>query len=84
MGFYEIKNSETTLSEQRYYFVLKASNGEIIATSEMYKTKQAAENGIRSVQLNGASTDIKDLTSSTISPFQMTMDSGFFNPMNNK
>ncbi|PSV89358.1 YegP family protein [Photobacterium iliopiscarium] len=84
MGFYEIKTSESPLSDQRYYFVLKASNGEVIATSEMYQTKQAAENGIRSVQLNGGSTDVKDLTSSTISPFQMTMGGSFFNPMNNK
>ncbi|BAN98095.1 hypothetical protein E05_33290 [Plautia stali symbiont] len=42
--------------------MLKASNGENIATSEMYSSKQAAENGIRSVQQNGASTIIHDET----------------------
>lgn len=37
-------------------FNLKASNGQIILTSEMYNTKKAAENGIKSVRKN-ASTD---------------------------
>lgn len=32
-----------------HYFVIKARNNKILATSEMYKTKQAAENGINSV-----------------------------------
>ncbi|WP_335193026.1 YegP family protein [Klebsiella michiganensis] len=42
--------------------VLKAGNREIIATSEMYYTKGGAENGIRSVQINGSSTDVRDRT----------------------
>ncbi|WP_293797248.1 YegP family protein [uncultured Pantoea sp.] len=72
MGYYVIKKSQpnTGLSMARtllgsmgqYYFVLKASNGEVIATSEMYNSKQAAENGIRSVQSNGSSTEIHDET----------------------
>ncbi|HCT7003890.1 TPA: YegP family protein, partial [Morganella morganii] len=47
---------------QPYYFVLKAGNHEIIATSEMYASKQGAMNGIASVQKNGPSEVIKDLT----------------------
>jgi uncharacterized protein YegP (UPF0339 family) len=35
-----------------YRFHLKASNGEVIASSEGYKTKASAENGIKSVQTN--------------------------------
>ncbi len=34
------------------YFVLKATNGEIIGKSEMYTTKAAMENGISSVKTN--------------------------------
>jgi uncharacterized protein YegP (UPF0339 family) len=33
-------------------FRLKAPNGEIIATSEAYETKQGCENGIASVKTN--------------------------------
>ena len=62
MGYYILKKSTSTVQDQKYYFVLKASNGEIIATSEMYSTKQAAQTGIRSVQQNGSSDDIRDET----------------------
>jgi len=61
MGYYVLRKSDTALS-QKYWFMLKASNGETIATSEMYSSKQAAENGIRSVQQNGTSTTIHDET----------------------
>ncbi len=33
-----------------WYFVLKASNGRVIATSETYETRRSAENGIRSIR----------------------------------
>ncbi|MGR6841728.1 YegP family protein [Aliivibrio wodanis] len=61
MGHYEIKKS-SKITDQPFWFVLKASNGQVIATSEMYTSKQAAENGIKSVQENGSTTEIKDLT----------------------
>jgi uncharacterized protein YegP (UPF0339 family) len=38
--------------DKTFYFVLKAKNGEIIITSETYKTKQACKKGIRSVKVN--------------------------------
>ena len=44
------------------YFVLKAANGLIIGTSEMYSSDAACDNGIKSVQTNSPSTEIKDLT----------------------
>ncbi|MET0262913.1 MAG: YegP family protein [Rariglobus sp.] len=40
------------------YFVLKAQNGEIIGTSQMYSSAAAAEIGITSVQLNSRSQEI--------------------------
>lgn len=45
---YEIKLS----ASNEFYFVLKARNGEIVATSEMYKTKESCKKGITSVKRN--------------------------------
>lgn len=61
MGYYVIHKSKKGTS-QPYHFVLHASNGEPIATSEMYATKDGAKNGIKSVQTNAPSTDIRDKT----------------------
>ncbi len=47
-GFFELKTSK----DDHTYFVLKAGNGQVILTSEMYNTKAAAQNGIKSVQTN--------------------------------
>lgn len=47
-GWFELDKS----SNGQYKFVLKAGNGEIILTSELYTTKSSAENGIASVQAN--------------------------------
>ena len=47
-GWYEI----SVANDGQYRFVLKAGNGEIILTSELYKAKASAENGIESVQKN--------------------------------
>jgi uncharacterized protein YegP (UPF0339 family) len=45
----------------KYRFNLSASNGEIIATSEGYESKQGCMNGINAVQ-NSCSAEIEDLT----------------------
>ena len=47
-GWYEISKS----SKGEFYFVLKASNGEVILTSEQYKARASADNGIASVRTN--------------------------------
>ncbi len=44
------------------YFVLKATNGQIIGTSEMYSGEAARDKGIESVKKNSPSTEVKDLT----------------------
>ncbi len=49
-GWFELSNS----SDGQFRFVLKAGNSETILTSELYKTKASAENGIASVQKNCA------------------------------
>lgn len=42
----------TQASDGQYKFVLKAGNGEVILSSELYKAKASAMNGIASVQNN--------------------------------
>lgn len=49
-GKFELKTS----SNGKFYFNLKAGNGQIILSSEMYESKSAAENGIASVKKNSA------------------------------
>ncbi|MBJ8348274.1 YegP family protein [Antrihabitans sp. YC2-6] len=46
----------------RYYFNLKAANGEIIATSQSYGTKSSALNGIDSVRNNAPGAPTVDIT----------------------
>jgi uncharacterized protein YegP (UPF0339 family) len=46
----------------KYYFVLKSSNGEVIGKSEMYESKAGMESGIESVKNNAPSAPIADLT----------------------
>jgi uncharacterized protein YegP (UPF0339 family) len=47
---------------KRYRFNLKASNGEIIASSEAYADKKSAFKGIASIQKNAAIAEIVDET----------------------
>ena len=49
-GKFELKTS----ANGKFHFNLKASNGQIILSSEMYETRSAAENGIESVKKNAA------------------------------
>ncbi len=51
-----------TSSNGKYYFNLKAKNGEIVGSSEMYESFAARENGIYSVQRNTQSNQIEDLS----------------------
>lgn len=49
-GTYDLKRSPSG----KFMFNLKAGNGQIILTSELYESKSAAENGIESVKTNAA------------------------------
>lgn len=44
------------------YFVLKAANGQVIGTSEMYSSAAALEKGIASVQTNAPGAKLNDNT----------------------
>jgi len=48
----------------QFHFNLQASNGEVIATSETYQSKDAALNGIESVKKNAADASTDDQTGS--------------------
>lgn len=61
------KNSQTDARFDRLeakngkpYFNLKATNGQIIGTSEMYESVAARENGIASVAKNAPDADTKE------------------------
>jgi len=47
-GSFDLKKA----TDGRFYFNLKAANGEIILTSQMYTAKASAKDGIASVQAN--------------------------------
>lgn len=47
-GKFELKTS----ANGKFHFNLKAGNGQIILSSEMYESRSAAENGIESVKKN--------------------------------
>lgn len=49
-----------TSTANQPYFVLKAGNGQIIGTSEMYSSEAARDNGIASVQANSPSSEVKE------------------------
>ena len=57
MGKFAIKTTKTGIM-----FNLKASNGEIIATSEVYTTKAACQKGIASVKKNAPIAAVEDQT----------------------
>ena len=46
----------------KFHFNMKASNGQIIGTSQMYTTEAGAKNGINSVSKNAPDAETKDLT----------------------
>jgi len=49
-----------TSSNGKFFFNLKAGNGETILSSEMYESKSGAENGIASVKTNSGNDDRYD------------------------
>ena len=57
MGKFVIRKTNTGIK-----FDLKASNGQVIATSEVYTTAAACKNGIASVQKNAPVAGVEDQT----------------------
>jgi hypothetical protein len=46
----------------QFFFNLKASNGQVIGTSELYTTAEARDGGIESVKINGGTLEVEDRT----------------------
>ena len=57
MGKFEIKTTDAG-----FRFNLKAGNGEIIATSQTYKSLDSCKNGIESVKKNAVAANLEDQT----------------------
>ncbi|MBR5115349.1 MAG: YegP family protein [Oscillospiraceae bacterium] len=57
MGKFVVKTTKSG-----FMFNLKASNGEVIATSEIYTTESACLNGVESVRKNAVDAKIEDQT----------------------
>lgn len=56
------KYDRKTSSNGKAYFNLKATNGQIIGTSEMYESESARDNGIASVKNNAPDATVDDQT----------------------
>lgn len=48
--------------DDKYHFNLKASNGQVIATSETYNTEASMKNGMASVKRNAPDAELVDMT----------------------
>lgn len=57
-GAFEVK----TASNGKAYFVLKATNGQVVGQSQMYASEASAKGGIDSVQRNAPDAKLTDLT----------------------
>lgn len=53
---------EIKKSKKGFVFNLKAANGEIVATSEVYSSMDSCKNGIESVKTNAPIAEIEDQT----------------------
>lgn len=56
---------ELKKSGEKYHFVLKAANGQVILSSQMYATKASATNGVESIKTNAATDDLYEKKTST-------------------
>ena len=59
----EVKRFESKVAKNgKFHFNLKASNGQVIGSSEMYDSQGTCENGIESVKKNVVGAKIEDKT----------------------
>ena len=57
---FEIKCAENG----EFYWVFKSGNGEVVATSQTYNSKQGCQKGIDSIRKDSSTAKIHDLTKS--------------------
>src|SRR5689334_2285565 len=51
-----------TSTNGKHFFVLKATNGQVIGQSEMYESASGRDNGIESVKRNAPIAEVSDLS----------------------
>ncbi|AWV07757.1 YegP family protein [Marilutibacter maris] len=71
-GKFELKKA----TNGQFHFNLKAGNGEIILSSEMYESKDSAKNGIASVQKNCGDDDRYERAESSNGKHYFTLKAG--------
>ena len=57
---FDSKYDRLTAKNGQFYFNLKASNGQVIGTSEMYTSTAGRDNGIESVKTNAVNAEIEE------------------------
>lgn len=58
----DAKFERKTASNGKFHFNIKAGNGQIIGSSQMYASESGMENGIESVKTNAPNAGIEDKT----------------------
>ena len=59
----EVKRFESKVAKNgKFHFTLKATNGQVIGSSEVYDSQSTCENGIASVKKNAVDAKIEDKT----------------------
>lgn len=76
MGKFVIRKTATGIK-----FDLKATNGQVIATSEVYESEAACRNGVESVRKNAEAAKFEDQTAEVVETvtnpkFEMYLDKG--------
>lgn len=71
-GWFELSKS----SDGQFKFVLKAGNGEVVLTSELYKTRASADNGIASVRANSPQEERYDKKVASNGKFYFNLKAG--------
>lgn len=66
---------ELKQSGEKYHFVLKAANGQVILSSQMYASKSSAVNGIESVKTNAPTDSLYDRKTSSNGKFYFNLKS---------
>jgi uncharacterized protein len=56
----DAKYERATASNGKFYFNLKAGNGQVIGTSQMYENEAGRDNGIESVKSNAPEANVVD------------------------
>lgn len=59
------KFERLTASNGKFYFNLKAGNGQIIGSSQMYEAEAGMENGIASIRKNAPDASVEDETTTS-------------------